>query len=242
MWVPAWFAGVLFGPRGGAVPDHRVRVPDRRHRVLDDRVRRRGRVHRRRAATRDGAQVQQVGELVMALLTAIAVLVSALLVFVSLCVQAVIAVPGVGGVRGRLGVDRHPPAPGHRVADPAVVHRGGVLQGAVVLPARRRDGHRRRGDRDDRRRGRQEPGADRDGLRGDAAGRVRPADPAQARPGDPRHQHLPGHRRHPGRRRRGRTVRGPRRPRRGPRRPAHRARGEPAERPGRPAAGRAAGP
>jgi len=41
-------------------------------------------------ATKEAGQAQQVGELVMALLTAIAVLVSALLVFVSLCVQAVI--------------------------------------------------------------------------------------------------------------------------------------------------------
>jgi hypothetical protein len=42
------------------------------------------------AITRRGAQIQQAGELVMALLSAIAVLVSALLVFISLCVQAVI--------------------------------------------------------------------------------------------------------------------------------------------------------
>ena len=41
-------------------------------------------------ATKDGSQVQQAGELVMALLTSIAVLVSALMVFVSLCLQAVI--------------------------------------------------------------------------------------------------------------------------------------------------------
>jgi hypothetical protein len=41
-------------------------------------------------ATKDASQVQQLGELVMALLTAIAVLVSGFAVFISLCLQAVI--------------------------------------------------------------------------------------------------------------------------------------------------------
>src|SRR5664279_2742629 len=90
IWVPAWFAGVLFGPplaqflitgasyltdgivssmTGYGAGDAFTAVAQ---------------------ATKDGAQVQQAGELVMALLSAIAVLVSALLVFISLCVQAVI--------------------------------------------------------------------------------------------------------------------------------------------------------
>src|SRR5664279_2428763 len=90
IWVPAWFAGVLFGPplaqflitgasyltdgivssmTGYGAGDAFTAVAQ---------------------ATKDGSQVQQAGELVMALLSAIAVLVSALLVFISLCVQAVI--------------------------------------------------------------------------------------------------------------------------------------------------------
>ncbi len=90
IWVPAWFAGVLFGPplaqflitgasyltdgivssmTGYGAGDAFTAVAQ---------------------ATKDGAQVQQAGELVMALISAIAVLVSALLVFISLCVQAVI--------------------------------------------------------------------------------------------------------------------------------------------------------
>jgi hypothetical protein len=90
IWVPAWFAGVLFGPPvaqflitgSGLLTDGIVSsmtgygAGDAFTAVAQ--------------ATRDGSQVQQAGELVMALLTSIGVLVSALMVFVSLCLQAVI--------------------------------------------------------------------------------------------------------------------------------------------------------
>ena len=78
IWVPAWFAGVLFGPAvaqflitgSGLLTDGIVSsmtgygAGDAFTAVAQ--------------ATKDGSQVQQAGELVMALLTSIAVLVSAL--------------------------------------------------------------------------------------------------------------------------------------------------------------------
>ena len=208
IWLPAWFAGVLFGPPvaqflitgAGYLSDGIVSsmtgygAGDAFTAVAQ--------------ATRDGAQVQQVGELVMALLTAIAVLVSALLVFISLCVQAVIlylasAVFAVGWVwiitaRHRDTAWRIPRLFIGVVFSKALLFflLGVAMAIAAASTAMTGDGIAKN------------LGSDRDGLRGDAAGRVHPADPAQARPGDPRHQHLPGHRRHHGRRRRGRA--GPR--------------------------------
>jgi len=90
IWIPAWFAGVLFGPAAaqflitgsGLLTDGIVSsmtgygAGDAFTAVA--------------RATREASQAQQLGELVMALLTAIAVLVSALAVFISLCLQAVI--------------------------------------------------------------------------------------------------------------------------------------------------------
>ena len=154
IWVPAWFAGVLFGPplaqflitgasyltdgivssmTGYGAGDAFTAVAQ---------------------ATKDGAQVQQAGELVMALLSRDrGAGVGA--VGVHLAVRAGgDHLPGLRGVRDRLGVGHHRAAPGVGVADPAAVHRDRVLQGVVVLPVGGGDGDRRRVDGDDRGRGR----------------------------------------------------------------------------------------